>query len=57
ETVEAKDLPGMADAVPAATFVGLSPPPAREACTIIEGTPEEMAKELVRVLREEAKVI
>jgi electron transfer flavoprotein beta subunit len=57
ETVDAKTLPGMADAGPATVFIGLAPPPAREACRIIEGEPSEMARELVRVLREEAKVI
>ncbi len=57
ETLEAKALAGMADAAPATTFIGLAPPPARQACRIIEGEPEEMAKELVRALREDAKVI
>jgi electron transfer flavoprotein beta subunit len=57
ETVKADELAGIADAPSAATLVGLSPPPAREACKIIEGKPEEMAAELVRVLREEAKVL
>ena len=57
ETVDALTLPGMADASPATTFIGLALPPAREACRMIEGTPEDMARELVRVLREEAKVI
>ena len=57
ETVDAKTLPGMAGTVPATSLVGLAPPPAREACRMIEGTAEAMAKELVRVLREEAKVI
>ncbi len=57
ETVKAEALAGMANAAPATTFIGLSPPPAREACKIIEGEPGEMAAELVRVLREEAKVL
>jgi electron transfer flavoprotein beta subunit len=36
----------------------LTPPPQREAGKIVEGeTPEEKAKELVRLLHEEAKVI
>ena len=38
-------------------FESLAPPPPRPACKIIEGEPAEMAKELVRVLREEAKVV
>ncbi len=38
-------------------FESLAPPPSRPECKMIGGEPEEMAKELVRVLREEAKVI
>jgi hypothetical protein len=38
-------------------FESLAPPPPRPACKFIEGEPDEMAKELVRVLREEAKVV
>jgi electron transfer flavoprotein beta subunit len=47
-----------ADASSAGThLVSLSPPPPRPDCKIIEGEPEEMARELVRLLREEAKVV
>ncbi len=35
----------------------IAPPPPRPECKLIEGEPDEMAKELVRVLREEAKVV
>ncbi len=35
----------------------MAPPPPRPECKIIDGEPQEMAKELVRVLREEAKVV
>lgn len=35
----------------------LTPPPPRPDCRFIEGEPEQMARELVRLLREEAKVI
>ncbi|MCH7591320.1 MAG: electron transfer flavoprotein subunit beta/FixA family protein [Planctomycetes bacterium] len=38
-------------------FVSLAPPPPRPECKFIEGEPAEMAKELVRILREEAKVV
>lgn len=41
----------------ATEFLSISPPPPKPDCTIIEGEPEEMAKELVRLLREEAKVV
>lgn len=46
------------DAVKAGTrFESIAPPPPRPECKFIEGEPEEMARELVRVLREEAKVV
>lgn len=52
-----KDLPGE-DASQAGTkFVSLAPPPPRPPCKFIDGEPPQMAKELVRLLREEAKVI
>lgn len=35
----------------------LTPPPPRPPCRFIEGTPQEMARELVRCLRDEAKVV
>jgi electron transfer flavoprotein beta subunit len=35
----------------------VAPPPPRPECKLIEGEPEEMAKGLVKVLREEAKVV
>ncbi|RME39445.1 MAG: electron transfer flavoprotein subunit beta/FixA family protein [Planctomycetota bacterium] len=41
----------------AVEFVSISPPPPRPECKFIEGEPEEMARELVRLLCEEAKVI
>lgn len=40
-----------------ARFVRLSPPPARPACRFLEGETAEMARELVRVLRDEVKVL
>lgn len=42
---------------PAARFVSIQEPPPRPACKIIEGEPADAARELVRLLREEAKVI
>ncbi len=51
------DLPGE-DALKVGTdFAGIAPPPPRPECKFIDGEPEEMARELVRVLREEAKVV
>jgi electron transfer flavoprotein beta subunit len=40
-----------------AKFVRLAPPSARPACRFIEGEPAEMARELVRRLRDEVKVL
>lgn len=51
------DLPGE-DALKRGTdFVSVAPPPPRAQCKFIDGEPAEMAKDLVRVLREEAKVV
>jgi electron transfer flavoprotein beta subunit len=41
----------------ATQFESISAPPPRPDCKLIEGEPEEMARELVRLLREEAKVV
>ncbi|NOG53717.1 MAG: electron transfer flavoprotein subunit beta/FixA family protein [Planctomycetes bacterium] len=57
ESVRAGDIAGLSDWKAGTAFVQLSPPAEKEPCTVIEGEPEEMARELVRVLREEAKVI
>lgn len=38
-------------------YVGLEPPPARPPGKLIQGDPQTAAKELVRLLREEAKVV
>lgn len=42
---------------PELEFVNIEPPPERQSGRILDGTPEEAARELVRLLREEAKVI
>jgi len=41
----------------AVAFQSIAPPPPRPECKFVEGEPEQMAKELVRLLRQEAKVI
>ena len=41
----------------ATDFDALSPPPPRPECKFIEGEPAQMARELARLLREEAKVL
>jgi electron transfer flavoprotein beta subunit len=57
DVLTAAELSGI-DASSAGTdLVTLSPPPPRPECKIVEGEPEEMARELVRLLREEAKVV
>jgi electron transfer flavoprotein beta subunit len=42
---------------PRVELIGLTPPPKRRAGRIIEGEPEASVRELVRVLREEVKVL
>ncbi|MFQ5590515.1 MAG: electron transfer flavoprotein subunit beta/FixA family protein, partial [Phycisphaerae bacterium] len=39
------------------SFLSIAAPPPRKACEFVEGDPDVMAKELVRLLREEAKVV
>ena len=57
EEVKAADLvPDPAGAVKAET-VKLEPPPPRPPGKMLSGTPQQMVKELVKLLREEAKVI
>lgn len=51
------DIPGEDASKSGTYFDSLTPPPPRPDCTFIEGEPEEMAKELVRRLRDEAKVV
>jgi electron transfer flavoprotein beta subunit len=58
ETLTSGDLKGFADAdAGRSEILCLEPPPARQACQMVDGEPEEMARELVRLLREDAKVI
>ncbi len=57
EKLTAADLDGLDAAGAGTTFESLSPPPPRPPCTFLEGEPEEMAAELIRLLREEAKAI
>jgi electron transfer flavoprotein beta subunit len=51
------DIPGEDASEAGLLFESLAPPPPRPECKLVEGEPEEMAKELVKLLREEAKVI
>ena len=51
------DIPGEEASQAGTDFVSIAPPPPRAECKLIGGEPQEMAKELVRVLREEAKVV
>ncbi len=58
ETLSAADLGGVTELTgPRSELIGLQPPAARGACHFVAGEPPEMARELVRLLREEAKVI
>jgi len=51
------DLPDALSGSAGMRIESLSPPPPRPECRLIEGEPEEMAGELIRLLREEAKAV
>jgi len=55
--ITGSDLSISQDLKNATEMLSISPPPPKPDCKFIEGEPEEMAKELVRLLREEAKVV
>lgn len=55
--ITSADIPGEDAAESGTDFVSISPPPPKPECKFIEGEPEEMAKLLVKTLREEAKVL
>jgi electron transfer flavoprotein beta subunit len=57
QTLAATDLPGLGSRTPGTTLLKLAPPPEKPSCRMIEGDPPQMARELIRLLREEAKVI
>lgn len=57
ETIALADLDGLEGASARTSLVGLTPPPERQPCRMIEGEPEDTARELVRLLRDEAKVV
>ncbi len=58
ETINRGALHGFANIdSPGSELLSLTPPPVRGACQFVEGEPQEMARELVRLLREDAKVI
>jgi electron transfer flavoprotein beta subunit len=52
-----REIPGEDAAGTGMHLVSIAPPPPRPDCKFIEGEPEQMARELVRLLREEAKVL
>jgi electron transfer flavoprotein beta subunit len=51
------DIPGAEASEAGMHFESIAPPPPKPECKFVEGEPEEMAKELVKLLREEAKVV
>jgi len=57
ETITTADLQLPSATTPRTRLVRLEPPPGRPPCRQLEGEPREMARELVHLLREEAKVI
>lgn len=56
-TMTSADLPGLDARHVGTTLLSLTPPPPRPPCKFVDGAPGEMARELVRLLREDAKVI
>jgi len=56
-TLTLAELSALGDRNPGLTLTELTPPPPRPLCKMIEGDPAEMARELVNLLRTEAKVI
>ncbi|MCH8200203.1 MAG: electron transfer flavoprotein subunit beta/FixA family protein, partial [Chloroflexi bacterium] len=56
ETISPGNLPGIGALATARSLVILSPPPPRPACTYLEGEPREMARDLVRRLRQEGMI-
>ena len=57
DKLTAADLPGVGPAADGAKLKSIAPPPPRPECKVVTGEPEEMAQQLVRLLREEAKVV
>ena len=57
QILAASDLPEPGCLTPGLQLLELTPPAPRPPCTFIEGPPEKMARELVKRLRDEAKVI
>ena len=57
ETLTGADLPGLDTRGAGTTLVRLSPPPPQPPCRMVDGEPQQMARELVRLLRLEAKVV
>jgi electron transfer flavoprotein beta subunit len=51
------ELPGLEASNAGARCESVSPPPPRPDCKFIDGEPPQMAKELVRLLQQEAKVL
>ncbi|MEE9295535.1 MAG: electron transfer flavoprotein subunit beta/FixA family protein [Phycisphaerae bacterium] len=57
QVLTADDLPPAEPWTRGTDLLSISPPPPRPECKIVEGQPQEMARELARLLREEAKVV
>jgi electron transfer flavoprotein beta subunit len=51
------ELPGLEASNEGVRFESIAPPPPRPDCKFIDGEPPQMAKELVRLLQQEAKVL
>lgn len=57
QVLTSADLPGVNGSGAGVELLSIAPPPPRAECKLVEGEPQEMAQKLVRLLREEAKVV
>ena len=57
QVLTSADLPGVEASGDGTILKSIAPPPPRAECKLVQGEPEEMARDLVRLLREDAKVI
>jgi len=57
QKLTAADLPGVKASSDGTRLKSIAPPAPRAECKLVKGEPEEMARQLVRLLREEAKVV
>lgn len=57
EKITSEQITGVDASTAGTNFLSIAPPPPKPPCKFIEGEPEQMADELLKLLREEAKVL